>query len=251
MKIKRKLFIAFHSQTDEQIEHQNNIMKQYFKTYVNFQQDNWVKLLLMTEFAYNNAKHAFTRMSPFEIMLEYSSKMAWEDLMNERVKSKSAKQHVKELNQLMTVLKERLHDSQKHQTKYKDVRTKAMKFQVEDYVHLNEKNIRTKRNRKLKWKQFESFKILEKIENQAYKLNLSKRWRIHNVFHVSLLEKNSKRKEKVFTAEPTYTPENIKIKQDDDDQEYFVNEIVDSKIFKEDQISNKPYSDSKLYYLID
>ena len=31
--------------------------------------------------------------------------------MNERVKSKSAKQHVKELDQLMTVLKERLHDS--------------------------------------------------------------------------------------------------------------------------------------------
>ena len=70
--------------------------------------------------------------------------------MNERVKSKFAKQHAKELNQLMTVFKKRLHNSQKHQTKYKDARIKAMKFQVKNYIHLNEKNIRIKRNKKLK-----------------------------------------------------------------------------------------------------
>ena len=70
--------------------------------------------------------------------------------MNDRVKSKFVKQHVKELDQLIIVLKERLHDSQKHQVKYKNARTKVMKFQVEDYVHLNKKNIRIKRNRKLK-----------------------------------------------------------------------------------------------------
>ena len=128
MKIKKKLFIAFHSQTNEQIERQNNIMKQYFKTYVNFQQDNWMKLLFMIEFAYNNAKHVFMKMSFFKIMFKYSSKMAWKDFMNDQIKSKFAKQHVKELNQLMIVFKERLHDSQKHQVKYKNVCIKVMKF---------------------------------------------------------------------------------------------------------------------------
>ena len=108
-----------------------------------------------------------------------------------------------------------------------------MKFQVNNYIHLNEKNIQIKYNRKLKWKQFKFFKILEKIENQVYKLNLFKRWRIHDIFYVSLLEKDFKKKEKVFTAEFIYTLENIKMKQDDDDQKYFVNEIVDFKIFKE------------------
>ena len=48
--------------------------------------------------------------------------------MNNRVKSKSVKQHVKELNQLMIVFKKRLHDSQKHQVKYKNARIKVMKF---------------------------------------------------------------------------------------------------------------------------
>ena len=40
-----------------------------------------------------------------------------------------------------------------------------MRFQVKDYVYLNEKNIQIKRNKKLKEKQFKSFKIFEKIKN--------------------------------------------------------------------------------------
>ena len=117
----------------------------------------------------------------------------------------------------MIVFKKRLHNSQKHQIKYKNVRIKVIKFQIKDYVHLNEKNIRIKRNRKLKWKQFESFKIFEKIENQTYKLNLFKQWRIHDIFHVLLLKKNFKREKKIFTTKFTYTFENIKMKQDDND----------------------------------
>ena len=61
-------------------------------------------------------------------MFEYSSKMIWEDFINDRVKSKFVKQQIKELNQLMIVFKKRLHDSQKHQIKYKNARIKVMKF---------------------------------------------------------------------------------------------------------------------------
>ena len=40
LKIKRKLFIVFHSQIDDQIERQNSTMKQYFRAHVNFTQNN-------------------------------------------------------------------------------------------------------------------------------------------------------------------------------------------------------------------
>ena len=89
-------------------------MKQYFKIYVKFQQNNWMKLFFIIEFAYNNAKHIFTKMSFFKIMFEYSLKMTWKDFMNDRIKSKFIKQHIKELNQLMIIFKNRLHDLQKH-----------------------------------------------------------------------------------------------------------------------------------------
>ena len=82
----------------------------------------------MIEFAYNNIKHAFTKMLFFEIMFEYSPKITWKVFINERIKSKSVKQHIKKLDQLIIVFKERLHNSQKHQTKYKIARIKVIKF---------------------------------------------------------------------------------------------------------------------------
>ena len=39
-KIKFKLFTTYYSQIDDQTKRQNNIMKQYFKTFVNFEQNN-------------------------------------------------------------------------------------------------------------------------------------------------------------------------------------------------------------------
>ena len=54
---------------------------------------------------------------------------------------------------------------------------------------LNAKNIRTKRpTKKLAPKLYGPFKILKKIGSHAYQLQLQQRWKIHDVFHVSLLE---------------------------------------------------------------
>jgi len=62
-------------------------------------------------------------------------------------------------------------------------------MEVGDLVMLNAKNIRTKRtSKKLSPKLYGSFKVLEKKGSQAYKLEISPRWKIHPVFHVSLLE---------------------------------------------------------------
>jgi len=54
---------------------------------------------------------------------------------------------------------------------------------------LNAKNIRTKRpSKKLAPKLYGPFKILEQRGELAYKLEISDRWKIHPVFHVSLLD---------------------------------------------------------------
>jgi hypothetical protein len=49
LKIKNRLNIVFHSQTDDQTKKQNQTLKQYLRIYVNYQQNNWVKLLFVTE----------------------------------------------------------------------------------------------------------------------------------------------------------------------------------------------------------
>ena len=198
LKIKFKLFTIYHSQTDDQTKRQNSIMKQYFKVFVNFQQNDWIELLSMIEFAYNNNKHAFTQMSSFETMQKYTSRMFFEKFANFKIKSKFAKKHVEKLIELMKILKVNLTHAQKQQVKYKNAKTKLKNFDVKSYVNVNEKNIRIKRNKKLKWKFFESFKMFDTIKNQTYWLDIFKRWRIHNVFHVSLLEKIVFKKKRKF-----------------------------------------------------
>ncbi len=65
--IKRRLSTAFHPQTDGQTERQNSTMEAYLRAFVNFEQDDWARLLPMAEFAYNNAKNASTSHIPFEL----------------------------------------------------------------------------------------------------------------------------------------------------------------------------------------
>src|SRR5882724_6607819 len=43
----------------------NKILEQYLWVYVNYQQDNWVNLLPLAEFAYNNTSHLETMVTPF------------------------------------------------------------------------------------------------------------------------------------------------------------------------------------------
>ena len=58
--IKQYLSTAFYLQTDVQIKRQNSIIEAYLRAFVNFEQDDWARFLLIAEFAYNNAKNAST-----------------------------------------------------------------------------------------------------------------------------------------------------------------------------------------------
>jgi len=95
---------------------------------------------------------------------------------------------------------------------------------------LNTKNIRKKRPFKnLAPKLYGPFKILEQRGKLAYKLEISDRWKIHPVFHVSLLEpyRTSTRPAR---EQPPMTPEDI-----DGDLEWEVETIVKSEIISYEQ----------------
>jgi len=67
--------------------------------------------------------------------------------------------------------------------------TEQPDIEVGDLVILNVKKIRTKRPlKKLSPKLYGSFKVLDRKRGRAYKLEISRQWKIHPVFHVSQLE---------------------------------------------------------------
>jgi len=54
-----------HPSANGQVEWLNSTLEQFLWIYCNYEQDNWSKLLPLAEFAYNNAPHASTGISPF------------------------------------------------------------------------------------------------------------------------------------------------------------------------------------------
>ena len=69
--IKHQLSTAFYLQTDSQTKRQNSTIEAYLQVFVNFEQNNWAKLLPMAKFAYNNTKNASTGHKFFELNCSY------------------------------------------------------------------------------------------------------------------------------------------------------------------------------------
>ena len=87
-------------------------------------------------------------------------------------------------------MKQTLEDTRESMKKYYNLKaTEQPSIEVDDLVMLNAKNIRTKGpSKKQSPKLYVPFKILEKEGSRAYTLEISRRWKIGPVFHVSLLE---------------------------------------------------------------
>ena len=63
----RMLLIAYHPQSDGQMEWTNQEVGTFLQYYVNYQQDNWMEWLVVAEFQYNNKKHVAMGHTPFEL----------------------------------------------------------------------------------------------------------------------------------------------------------------------------------------
>lgn len=108
-------------------------------------------------------------------------------------------------------------------------------------IWFNSKYIKTKQLQKLKAKFFRSFRVLYLVGKQAYKLKLSKKWRIYDVFYVLLLEEDTTRKGWVDKKDKKTKFEA------GDKEEYEVKRIQNSAIYgKKLEKSHLP----KLYYLV-
>ncbi len=83
-------------------------MEAYLRALVNFEQDDWARLLSLAELAYNNAKNASTGHTPFELNCGYHRRVSFEEDVDPRSKSKSAGELPAQLWELMTVCQDNL-----------------------------------------------------------------------------------------------------------------------------------------------
>ena len=112
-----------------------------------------------------------------------------------------------------------------HKENYGPPRKPDPNFKSEDMVWLLPPNMHTKwPSNKLDWKKIGPFKITAKIGSNPYKLDLPSLMRIHNTFHISLLEPY---KENKFPSQIQEPPPPIQIGGED---EYELDEIINSRL---------------------
>ena len=169
-------------------------MEADLRAFVNYKQNNWARLFPMAEFAYNNAKNASTCYTSFEFNYSFRLLVFYKEDVNLHSKSKSADKLAIELRELMTVCMKNFQHTQELQKQYHNKFTKPRSYTSDKKVLLNSKYIKTKQNCKLKAKFFGPFRVLHPIGKQAYKLKLPKKWKIHDVFYVSILKQDTKKK---------------------------------------------------------
>ena len=77
--IKRRLSTAFHPQTNGKTKRQNSTIKVYLRAFVNYEQNDWAKLLPMAEFAYSNAKIISIGYTPLEFICGFHPRVSFEE----------------------------------------------------------------------------------------------------------------------------------------------------------------------------
>jgi len=219
--IERRLSTAFYQQRDGQTERTNSTLEQYLRAYVNYQQDDWKELLPMAEFAYNNGYQESTKQTPF--FANYGTNPEYQAI-GHLIQGKTTSPE--DMSQLHDTLQAEMTEAQIRHKEYYDAQRKPdPNIQQGDRVWLLPRNIRTTRRcKKLNYTIIGPFKILARIGTSAYKLDLQASMRIHNTFHISLLELYNDNKLPSQRSEP---PPPIII---EGEPEYELEEIIDSRL---------------------
>ena len=216
-------------------------MEAYLRAFVNFKENDWARLLSIAEFAYNNTKNISTSYTPFELNCGYHSRISYNEDVDPRSQSKWADKLLAKLRELMIICQENLHHTQEFQKWAHNKGVKPQSYNSSKKVWLNSKYIKTKRNQKLEAKFFRLFQVLHLFGKQVYKLELSKKWRIQDVFYMSLLEQDIIGKRRVDDENAAELDAGNK------SGEYKVEAIRDSVVYaRESEASHL----SGLYYLL-
>jgi hypothetical protein len=214
--IKQNMSSAFHPQTDGLSERTNQWVEQYLRLTINSAQTDWSNWLGIATMVHNNHKNATINIAPSEALLGYAPHLHPVD------PPPSLNQHVEDRKQ--TALERRAQAIQAiNRTAHQ---TPPPQFKIDQEVWLEAKNLQLPyQTPKLAPKQHGPFCITKQISPVAYQLQLPDAWKIHNVFHASLLTP--------YHETPQHGPNYIKPPPEliEGEHEYEVEAIVNHRLY--------------------
>jgi hypothetical protein len=223
LKVEIKLSTTYHPQIDGQTERVNQVLEQYLRCTINYHQDDWIDLLPLAKFAYNNTIQASTQQTPFFANSGYHPKFDQFDFNN--VGNLAAEDLATRMTRIHTEMETKLLEAQNWQKENANKFRKEHPFHVGDKVWLFRQNLKTNRPcDKFDYRRFGPFMIIKQINDVAFRLELPTSMKVHLVFHVSLLEPYKKSS---IPSRSQAAPPPIEI---NGEEEFEVSEILDSRI---------------------
>ena len=226
--IKAAKTTAYHPQADGQTERVNQELEQYLRLFVGERQDDWVDLLPMAEFQYNNHIHSSTQQTPFFLDSGQHPRMGFEPQQPSRLES---------VNEFTDRMKLALEEAKSALAKAKDDmaryynqrRLPTPVYKPGDLVYLDASDIKTTRpSRKLSHRRLGPFPVERRVSRNAYRLRLPfPMRRLHPVFNIVKLTTAPPDPIPGRHPQPPPPPEVI-----DGEDEYLVEKILDSKMFR-------------------
>ena len=181
--VKSSLSTTYHSQMDGTTK---RVKKEvYLAIYCASHPKEWLTALHTLEFTHNNRRHTDRQKTPFELMFGDSPQAIPHSFKNTRFPAVEAK-----MKQLRKNREEALAAHELARIRMNEQRrSKFTPFQKGDKVWLDSKNLQTLYHKKMAPKWEGPFKIVDVLGPLTYRLKLPETWRIHNVFHASLLRR--------------------------------------------------------------
>ncbi|XP_019058301.1 PREDICTED: uncharacterized protein LOC109116762 [Tarenaya hassleriana] len=178
-----------HPQTDGQTEVVNRTLSALLRSLVTKNLKSWEDCLPHLEFAYNRSVHSATKFSPFEIVYGFNpltpldlSPLPFDEHSNLDGKRKA--EFVKQIHE-----KTRLHIEEKTRQYAKQANKgrKEVVFEPGDmvWVHMRKERFPNQRKSKLMPRGVGPFKVLKKINNNTYQLELPSEFNVSSTFNVA------------------------------------------------------------------
>ncbi len=216
--ISRNLSMAFHPQTDGLSERKNQWVEQYLRLVTSMDPKGWVDWIALATAVHNNRVNVTTGLSPNQILLGYNPILNVEESLrttNDLVELRSKAMNQNRRNTIWALNKSSDQNG-----------LPPSQYRLGQQVWLDATHLKLPHQKaKLTPKRLGPFRILKEISPVVYRLALLANWRIHDVFHTSLL--NPYHETKAHGPNFTHPPPDL-IKGED---EYEVERIIAHRVF--------------------
>lgn len=140
LKIKNLFSTPYHPQTNGALERSHATLKEYLKSFVNDNQDDWHCYLTTAILSYNTTPHCTTQFTPFELL--YGYKPSIPSSLYDTSDNTTYQEYIRALQYRMKYSRERalenINKSKEKSKQYYDVSAREKSYKVGDLVYLKQ-----------------------------------------------------------------------------------------------------------------